>query len=885
MTGLVRLIAFTLAAMPLPPAAAQTPATRFDADYTGKLAGPVSGQLSFKAVNGTLVGTADGTVDGRSFHGKLEGHVGDGASPALTATITGTVAAKQAATSGGGGGGTFPAEPFNRLQVTYSISGIPLGTPKDEAGFTHTRTYPVTGPSSGVIKITGKSAPFKATCNSEYGSFWFETKAVLTVGERKAPFSTKAPCDKPAGTPTYTVEQPAAEFEVMLSDVKPNEDVSFSITEVFVNPRFGNRGVMISGSRGADGGEDILTLTLEGKPVGKLASTTRTVRFEGTAKANFAGTALDGTFTAAGSPCPTTRRTDGSCPEALAQVCPSAAGGFAATGLIAAANDANAVVRYQGAPNATVRIVADHDLTGIPKTAAEVRLSVQRPDTSGKRWIEDLPDIEAQTDASGQLDVDVKLRVQNGAYTYHDAIARPGRITVRFSETDGRSAKETARVPIDVGLGAVVEVAKMASLPADDSGQARHAWRAYVKSAFHPGLDLAGYVAELSKCPLPIAVPRVAMHSWWSNDDGSGEPLNDGVGGRSVGLMQQNTDFWGSHGAVLDLARAKNGRTYLAPHDSRPPAASFDGDRLPAIAQSRDGHFVKAYFGYLIAGTDTNVASVEPRVLDRAIYVLSHEFERIGRDVAGLRARTARRAAGGDAAVHQLGAGGRADLQGSAGLGGDRLQAGPRRLPGPHRGARPGQGAGKGPRRHQEPRSVEAHPAARRRPGRAADRVHDRGRRAGRDERPQRRLQEMAGRLLGRRRQGRRGRQGRRVVAGAVRRADRRAQGAALGGLWRPGRAGCTPRRRRQPQRRPVAGADRAGRLVPRARRADAGDEVVTRNAASGPRPQTLIRIPVDRLGTVPAGATLALSHPGPRLRAPRVGEGRRGRADQPETV
>lgn len=629
MTGLIRAIALALAAISAAPASAQAPATRFDADYAGRLAGPVSGQIAFKAVNGTLTGTAEGTVDGRSFRGRLEGRIGDGATPALAATITAMVAAKPVTAPSGGGGasGTFPAEPFNGLQLSYAVSGIPLGAPKDEGGFTNTRTFAVLGPASGAVKVSGSSAAYTATCNSEYGSFWFETRAVLTVGKRSKAFATEAPCKQAAGTPVYKVAQGAAKFELAIEDAKPGEAVSFSISQVFVNPRFGNRGLVVSGAHGEGpaAGEEPITLTLDGKLAGKVTSATRTVKFEGSAKASFAGKALDATFTASGGPCPTKRRPDGSCPEATAEACPSAAGGFAPTGLIAAANDASAVVRYQGAPNTKVLVEATLDLPGLPNTAADVRLALPAPASDAGRWDYLGPRVEAETNGSGQLDVRVGLRVRNGDTAFNDAIKAPGRITVRFGELDGRSAKETVPVPIDVGLGAVVEIAKMANLQAEDDSEPRHAWRGYVKSLFHPGLDIAGYVEAFAKCGHPITVPRVTMHSWWSNSDGGEEPLLDGVGGRSMGLTRLGTDAWASGGAILDFARARNGRTYLAPYASSPPAASIDGDRLPGIVQTRDGHVIKAYFGYLNMESRSNIASVEPRVLDRAIYVLSHE--------------------------------------------------------------------------------------------------------------------------------------------------------------------------------------------------------------------------------------------------------------------
>ena len=51
--------------------------------------------------------------------------------------------------------GTFPAEPFNSLQIYYSVSGVSVGSPKDTGGFTTVREY--TGKTDSYnIRLTGE---------------------------------------------------------------------------------------------------------------------------------------------------------------------------------------------------------------------------------------------------------------------------------------------------------------------------------------------------------------------------------------------------------------------------------------------------------------------------------------------------------------------------------------------------------------------------------------------------------------------------------------------------------------------------------------------------------------------------------------------------------
>jgi hypothetical protein len=63
----------------------------------------------------------------------------------LLATITSlsiVIASLTAGVTGAGAeGGTFPAQPFNKMQVTYSVTRATLGSPTDVSGFTTSRSY------------------------------------------------------------------------------------------------------------------------------------------------------------------------------------------------------------------------------------------------------------------------------------------------------------------------------------------------------------------------------------------------------------------------------------------------------------------------------------------------------------------------------------------------------------------------------------------------------------------------------------------------------------------------------------------------------------------------------------------------------------------------
>lgn len=162
--------------------------------------------------------------------------------------------------------GTFPASPFNRLQLRYGISGVCVGPAKDREGFTHSRNLEILGVTGSNITVSGSVAPYEAACYSWAGSFWFQTEVSLTVADKTVSFSSPKPCEKPSKE-MYKVQQPAHSFNLSLPVPvdKAEIPVSISIRQTYVNPRFGDRGVVVSATGThvrpvigsfPDGGED-----------------------------------------------------------------------------------------------------------------------------------------------------------------------------------------------------------------------------------------------------------------------------------------------------------------------------------------------------------------------------------------------------------------------------------------------------------------------------------------------------------------------------------------------------------------------------------------------------------------------------------------------------
>lgn len=150
----------------------------------------------------------------------------------------------------GNASGTFDKEPFNGLQLRYGISGVCIGPYKDSDGFTHLRRFKILGITGNTITVSGSSAPYpRAPCHSWAGSFWFQTDVTLSVGGKSVSYSSPKPCERKSET-QYNVAQPGYSFNLSLPVPKDKKEVgiSVSIRQTFVNPRFGDRSVLVDGS-------------------------------------------------------------------------------------------------------------------------------------------------------------------------------------------------------------------------------------------------------------------------------------------------------------------------------------------------------------------------------------------------------------------------------------------------------------------------------------------------------------------------------------------------------------------------------------------------------------------------------------------------------------
>lgn len=132
-----------------------------------------------------------------------------------TVSISGELSSGYVIKGGGSSNsGTFPAAPFNELQVTsYSITGVQLDAPEDSAGFAVTRHYRgrLTG---GPVTITGTTSELYGNCNTDFGSFKVRLDVKITVNGITREYHSPEPCDRPAGTPKYVVKQGPGTFSL-----------------------------------------------------------------------------------------------------------------------------------------------------------------------------------------------------------------------------------------------------------------------------------------------------------------------------------------------------------------------------------------------------------------------------------------------------------------------------------------------------------------------------------------------------------------------------------------------------------------------------------------------------------------------------------------------
>jgi hypothetical protein len=127
-------------------------------------------------------------------------------------------------------GETFPAQPFNGMQIVYSISGVTITRTQDAGGFTTSRQLEGTA-SGGEVRVSG-------SCRMGSGYYADATVTVSAGGEEK---SWKAHI--PTGWPNFNSES----FDVAVSVPAKAASVSVRV-EMHGSYNAGGRGLVVDGS-------------------------------------------------------------------------------------------------------------------------------------------------------------------------------------------------------------------------------------------------------------------------------------------------------------------------------------------------------------------------------------------------------------------------------------------------------------------------------------------------------------------------------------------------------------------------------------------------------------------------------------------------------------
>ena len=160
------------------------------------------------------------------------------AKPSVWDRITAPMRSMGAAASHGG---TFPAQHFNELQITYTVSGLSADSTKDSEGFTHTRS--IQGKLGGSeLRVSGTAKGKKPACNTWAGSFYSTIEVTVWVDDKRQTFSAPQPSTCEAAKESYA-------FNVAVPIPYGARSGGFSIRETLVNPRFGNRGLVVAGEQ------------------------------------------------------------------------------------------------------------------------------------------------------------------------------------------------------------------------------------------------------------------------------------------------------------------------------------------------------------------------------------------------------------------------------------------------------------------------------------------------------------------------------------------------------------------------------------------------------------------------------------------------------------
>ncbi len=174
----------------------------------------------------------------------LDGSATSTATPTPTQTQTAKATSSPIVNAPGGGSssGTFPDATFNGLQITYSVSGASITSTEDKSGFTTSRTLKGTL-GTGNLVVSGSAKANPPACGTSYGSFYTYITVEVWAGSNKKAYTIPDPIKCESASESYS-------FSLSVPIPEGATTGGFDISETLVNPRFGNRGLVVSGSFG-----------------------------------------------------------------------------------------------------------------------------------------------------------------------------------------------------------------------------------------------------------------------------------------------------------------------------------------------------------------------------------------------------------------------------------------------------------------------------------------------------------------------------------------------------------------------------------------------------------------------------------------------------------
>ncbi|MDD5473439.1 MAG: FecR domain-containing protein [Candidatus Methanoperedens sp.] len=136
-------------------------------------------------------------------------------------------------------GDTFPAAEFNGLQITYSVSGASITSTEDKVDFTTSRTLKGTL-GTGNLMVSGSAKASPPSCGG--GFYSYITVSVWVDGNKKT-YTAPDPVKCESASESYS-------FSLSVPIPAGANEGGFIISETYVNPRFGDRGLDVSGTFG-----------------------------------------------------------------------------------------------------------------------------------------------------------------------------------------------------------------------------------------------------------------------------------------------------------------------------------------------------------------------------------------------------------------------------------------------------------------------------------------------------------------------------------------------------------------------------------------------------------------------------------------------------------